>query len=210
MKILNYFDKAYYINLDSRTDRRESFETRIAKHNLEVERFSAIIPEPIKDHVDKNRHFKEGCIKSHIEIVRLAKEQGLDNVLIFEDDCLFAKDFTNKATQIANKLYNEEWDLFYLGGEPNGDCPVKKDGVRFAPKGVYQTHAYAIHKRFFDSILAINPSNIPNIDIWYIHQANIITLISETLLCIQEDGYSDNYGANVKFTTKEIFDKYVK
>lgn len=210
MKVLNYFDKAYYINLDSRTDRRESFETRIAKHNLEVERFSAILIDPIEGHEDKNRHFKEGCLQSHIEIVRLAKEQGLDNILIFEDDCSFAKDFTNKATQIANQLYNEEWDLFYLGGEPNGDCPLKKESIRLATKGVYQTHAYGIHKRFFDAILDIDVKNTPNIDIWYIHQHDRIALISEKLLCIQEDGYSDNYGANVKFTTKEIFDRYVK
>jgi GR25 family glycosyltransferase involved in LPS biosynthesis len=38
----NFFDKIFYINLDSRTDRREFMEEQFKKFNIDAERFSAI------------------------------------------------------------------------------------------------------------------------------------------------------------------------
>ena len=198
MKILNYFDKAFYINLDAREDRKKSFEARIKKLKLEVERFSAIEVAPKTNSSDQFRHFKEGCIRSHKAIVRYAKENNLDNVLIFEDDCTFIKDFNRLATSVCNQLYNEHWDLFYFGGEPNGATKPYKDKLRIAPNGMYQTHAYAINKSYYDKVLEVNPETAANIDIFYLH-AGAKSLLSDKLLCKQEDGFSDNFGMNIKF-----------
>lgn len=212
MKVLNYFSKAYYINLDSRVDRKESFEKQIEDLNLKVERFSAITVEPYTTlkWEDANRHFKEGCIKSHLEIVKLAKKQNLDNVLIFEDDCIFSENFIQKATNTCNQLYNKEWDLFYLGCDPNGECiPFSgTKNLRLATKGAYQTHAYAINKRFYNRMLTIDPGNIPNIDIWLLHE-KCIALIADELLVRQSDGFSDNFNMNIKFTY-DSYNKFVK
>lgn len=204
MKVLGYFDKAYYINLNKRVDRKESFEAKIKELNLEVERFEAIEVEPIHNSEDKYRHFKEGCIRSHQAIVRLAKEQNLDNVLIFEDDCLFKENFIEYATETVKELYNESWDLFYFGGEPNRPTQNYKTNLKLAEGGMYQTHAYAINKSFYNTVLSINPYTAANIDIFYIH-TNAKCLLSKKLLCIQEDGFSDNFGMNIKFD----YSKYV-
>lgn len=79
-------DKIFYINLDSRTDRREHMEAQIRDYALSdlcsrgVERFAAIA----------NPGFGIwGCGMSHLAVLKLARDQGLRNVLILEDDLQF-------------------------------------------------------------------------------------------------------------------------
>ena len=74
--ILNYIEKAYYINLDYREDRKENFEKRISELNLPVERFPAIIinPEDISNPFgDKYWHNKVSNYYTHFAVIRKAK-----------------------------------------------------------------------------------------------------------------------------------------
>jgi glycosyl transferase family 25 len=102
-KFLGYFDDVYYINLDYREDRRKLFEQRSLDIGINAKRFSGIVPEDgLYDKIESNqkdtrRKWKVGCTLSHQAIVREAKERGLENVLIFEDDCIFLDGFITKA-----------------------------------------------------------------------------------------------------------------
>lgn len=208
MKVLNYFDKAYYINMSFRLDRKDYFEKQINKLGLNVERFEGIELDSI-NHEDQNRHRKLGCVLSHLKIIEQAKQQNLESVLIFEDDCIFHPKFIEKATVAVNELYNKHWDLLYFGGEPNGICERYTKHLNKATNGIYQTHAYAVHKNFYDSILSMEPDRVHNIDIFYLH-SNAISLITRELLCKQRDGYSDNFGQHITFDYKKSYDKYMQ
>ena len=70
-------DKIFYINLDRRTDRRDLIEMDLAKIGLVAERFVGIPYEP----------GIVGCGKSHLAVMKLAKERGYKNVLIL-DTCI--------------------------------------------------------------------------------------------------------------------------
>ena len=76
----HYIDHIFYINLDNRTDRRTEFELQIKEYNLDCERFPAVC-EP--------QNGALGCTKSHLAVLRLAKERNYRRVLIFEDDFMF-------------------------------------------------------------------------------------------------------------------------
>jgi glycosyl transferase, family 25 len=76
---MNYIDKIMYINLDRRIDRKEQIEGELSKFDLPYERFSAI-PHKIG---------AVGCSKSHLEILKTARNKGYKNILIFEDDFEF-------------------------------------------------------------------------------------------------------------------------
>ena len=97
--IFNYFDGGFYLNLDKRTERRESFEQRSKEAGFKVERFSAIqlkeedVPNP---HNGVNWHIKISCTYSHFEMIKEAKKRALKNCLIFEDDCVFEPNFIEK------------------------------------------------------------------------------------------------------------------
>ena len=74
--ILDYIEKAYYINLEYRTDRRELFEQRTKELNIPVERFPAIIinaNEIVNPYGDTYWHNKVSNYHSHRAIISKAK-----------------------------------------------------------------------------------------------------------------------------------------
>jgi glycosyl transferase family 25 len=74
-----FIDKVIYINLDHRQDRRDIMAEFFEKGNIPLEkviRFPAI----------KREDGKIGAIYSHMEALKLAKQNGWKNVLICEDD----------------------------------------------------------------------------------------------------------------------------
>jgi len=76
----NYIDKIIYINLEKRTDRREQIEKELSDFDLPFERFNAILNQP--DNSD-------GCASSHLQVLKIAKENNYKNILILEDDFTF-------------------------------------------------------------------------------------------------------------------------
>jgi hypothetical protein len=95
---------AFYINLDSRTDRRAQFEGECLKMDIQVERFLAIV-HPAGGCL--------GCTASHIQVLKQARERNLPNVTIFEDDFEFLvskEDFEKVLASLP-----EDYDVVMLG-----------------------------------------------------------------------------------------------
>ena len=74
-----------YINLEKRSDRREEIENELNDFQLHYERFEAIHDNP----------GILGCTKSHLRVLKLAKERGWKYVLILEDDFTVTKTLLN-------------------------------------------------------------------------------------------------------------------
>jgi GR25 family glycosyltransferase involved in LPS biosynthesis len=219
-KFLGYFDDVYYINLDYREDRRKLFEQRSLDTGINAKRFSGIVPEDgLYDKIESNqkdtrRKWKVGCTLSHQAIVREAKERGLGNVLIFEDDCIFLDGFITKAQLCVNDLKEQEWDLMYFGGQPNQYATYCTDNLgQIKNGGIYSTHAYAINHSFYDKMLNVGPEHFDTIDILYLNyessQRNLF--VSKDILAIQDFTYSDLWDTyvNSQEYTKNDWDKYI-
>lgn len=69
--------RGFYINLDYRTDRRAEVEREL--EGFGMERFSAI----------RHSDGLAGCAMSHVACLKLARERGYPEVLIFEDDFMW-------------------------------------------------------------------------------------------------------------------------
>lgn len=200
--IFDYFDGAFYLNLDSRTDRREQFEMRTKHFGFGIERFPAF--QFNKEDVncawgDDRWYIKISCTQSHINMVREAKNRGWKNCLIFEDDCVFTEEYLSNMQKCVDDLKNVEWDLFYMGGEPNDYCTPITENI-YKTNGVYGTHSYAINHTFYDKILSVTPASgvIDTIYLsWYIADKKYI--IAKELLVLQDDeSMSDLWGHNKK------------
>mgnify|MGYP006901752687 CR=1 FL=1 len=84
-------NRIFYINLDDHTDRRNDMEVEFTKmgiiscelsnpdNHLTYERFSAI----------KHDTIGVGRGKSHIEVLKIAKERNYSTIIILEDDFVF-------------------------------------------------------------------------------------------------------------------------
>jgi GR25 family glycosyltransferase involved in LPS biosynthesis len=126
---------AFYINLDRRTDRRAEFE----QGSIVAERFPAI------EHTVP----AIGCTRSHLEVLRLARERQYPCVGVFEDDfqCLVPQDTLHTILQSFPDDYDVVMlDYYILHSEPYNDG---FDRVLEAQAG----SAYVVHSRFYDTLI---------------------------------------------------------
>ncbi len=226
MSLLDYFDKAYCINLDDRKDRWEECVDEFNKINAlnDVERFSAV----------EHERGIAGCTLSHYEIIKKCKNDGCKKVLIFEDDVEFDEDDT--FYEILDKsLYQlgkqESWyDMFYLGGNPKGNSNVRVDENLVKLDNVKTTHAYVISDTIYDvlidaieniddiddpynwagpeQVFGANPNRY-NIDWWYTKNIHPMykTYGTFPMLCSQRASHSD---ISNQFQHHKLYQKWEK
>jgi GR25 family glycosyltransferase involved in LPS biosynthesis len=185
------FDKIYCINLKSRIDKRKKMEEQAKKYDLDIIFFDAI---------SKPENPIRGCLESHLEIIKLAKQENLNNVLILEDDCVFLKG--GKLNDIPNN-----WDMLYLGG--NLDIILNSTNKFWIKGCIWTTHSYAITKNLYNKVITELENYSQEIDRYYkeqIHQYNNCYLIKD-FLTTQDIGYSDIEKKKVDYAIDKIYDK---
>lgn len=133
--------KVVYINLDHRTDRKESIVNELQKvfSNDKIIRFDAV-----KD----TTHGGIGCTKSHIDVVKMAMEQNWENVLIVEDDMVW-KNNTEEGFVTLHKLLEQSYDVIVLGGQKLRFD--KKDKTRLINS--LTTTAYVVSRHYYEILL---------------------------------------------------------
>lgn len=100
----------YYINLDSRVDRKVSFESIKEKVPFlkNIERFSAF----------EHKHGAYGCAVSHLSALKKCQEIESEVYIICEDDLLIINE--NNLNNMINTFdINQNWDIITL--TPRGD-----------------------------------------------------------------------------------------
>ena len=177
-KINIYFDKIYCLNLDRRQDRWKKASEQFNRFNINVERWSAIDgdsldnklldyynPDGLKGEeasilgIPENKN-AIGCLLSHLEIIKNAKEKGHRNILIFEDDVILSNNFLEEVKQIE-KL---DWKLLYLGASQFLWNNIEiKDG-HYNCKKTLGTFAYAIDSSIYDDLINIFEKGSQSVD----------------------------------------------
>lgn len=187
----DFFSKIFCINLDERTDRWELAQEEFKKIGIldKVERFSAI----------KDNDGRIGVIKSNLAIVKYAKENNLDNVLVFEDDVEFIVDDPEKHLKRSlSQIGNMKWSLFYLGANTHNKLIKIKPNLILL-KNSYAVHAMAYNKSVYDKFIR-RYEDIKRIskqkDILDVYladeiQAKDVCLMVNPMLATQRDSYSD-------------------
>ena len=133
----------FYINLESRIDRRNSIETQLKNIGLtNFERFNAI----------KLADGRAGCTMSHIKCLELAKERNYTHLLICEDDTFFLNPNLFK-TQLTTFLKNNHtWDVVLFAG--NNVPPYERlDDTCVAVTHCQTTTCYLVNGHYFDMLL---------------------------------------------------------
>jgi GR25 family glycosyltransferase involved in LPS biosynthesis len=155
MKLDNFFEMSYVINLTKRPDRLKNCEDAWYKLNFYPERFAAI----------ENKNPALGCYLSHLEILRRARDAN-KNVLIFEDDVEVINFENHLMERVMDELYNLDWAMIYLGG--NILRPFYQETNHLAKLSHCQsTHSYGISKKYLPQIVDFLENNIHIIDCLY-------------------------------------------
>jgi len=154
-------DKVFYINLDKRPDRKEAIESELTKFSIinKAERYSAI---------ETNQGFI-GCAKSHLNVLKLAKEQIYDNVLILEDDFTFI---------ISPEEFEQELTNFFATDIPYDVIMISYNMIKHqrlenitVDKIIEAQTAsgYIVHSNYYQKLIDLLEDAIPKLEATHMH-----------------------------------------
>ena len=145
-------DKIIYINLNKRTDRRAEIEEELNKFNLPFERFEAI---------ETPTFGTLGCCKSHLAVLKLAKERGYKNVLILEDDFTFLVSKETFEEQLARFFYDKiDYDVLMLSYNEQKQLPSDYEYV-FKILYVQTASGYIVNQACYDTLINLYEYAVP-------------------------------------------------
>lgn len=142
MNSINDIKHAFYINLQTRPDRKQHVESQLNSIGIKAERFNAI----------KMKNGAVGCSMSHLKILENAKANNLDHVLIVEDDILFTDPqlFINQLNKFLS-IHNN-FDVLLIAG--NNLPPYKKiDDTCIKVSMCQTTTGYLVKKHYYDILI---------------------------------------------------------
>jgi len=188
-------DKIFYINLDKRTDRRNEIEQELNKMELPYERFPAVY----------NKEGNVGCGYSHLSVLKLARNRGYKNVLIFEDDFTFLVSKTELENYLELLFSNiKNFDVCFL----SYNCDRFEDilGHSFVKRVLNSQTAsgYIVNENCFSKLIDLYEQTIPLLEqtgrhwiyatdiTWKVFQKHNLWICFDKRLGKQKASYSDN------------------
>jgi GR25 family glycosyltransferase involved in LPS biosynthesis len=194
MKKISDIKHCFYINLESRTDRKQHVENQLKNIGINgVERFNAI----------KMENGAVGCSLSHLKCLENAKKLGWDHVLIVEDDITFLKPQTF-IFQLNKFLKNHKsWDVVLFAGN-NTPPYIPVDDTCVKVNKCQTTTGYLIKKHYYNTLidnireglnfLLREPQKHRQFAIdkyWFLLQARDKWYLITPLTVVQREDYSD-------------------
>jgi glycosyl transferase, family 25 len=155
----------FYINLDNRIDRRQMMENeyirlqQFPKIKVIINRFSAI---------KSDIHGGIGCAKSHIAILKKAKQLNLPNVMIMEDDIKIKFNILDDMFKIINNIKN--FDVLILSGWGHRIELYKKYDKAW---GIQTTGWYLVNNHYYDTLIDIFQESVDNMESLFRQNQNI-------------------------------------
>ena len=143
MESINDIKNVFYINLESRPDRKHHVEQQMKILNITAERFNAV----------KLTNGAIGCSMSHLKCLELAKKNGWDHLMIVEDDILFLNPelFKNQLNKFLKN--HKDFDVLLIAG--NNVPPYQK--IDDSCVKVYRcqtTTGYIVKQHYYDTLIA--------------------------------------------------------
>jgi GR25 family glycosyltransferase involved in LPS biosynthesis len=195
----DFIDKIVYINLEHRQDRRDIMQKFFEKGKIPLEKV-------IRLPAIKKIRGGLGCLESHTQALKMAKENSWKNVLILEDDLEWL-DLEGGYKRLEELSQKPDWDVIMLVG-----WYWKYDFPR-----IYDANnagAYLVNSSYYDTLLKNRQLGLFNMKKafgfhfnskrndadsgWKILQKTDKWYGLEPCICRQVDGFSDHCKQHIK------------
>ena len=192
--MINNFNHKFCINLDRRKDKWEQCQDEFIKHDIQnVIRISGVDGNPenlpnkmIREPIITNI----GCTLSHLNILKYAQEKNLENIVVFEDDCVFVDDFNQKFNYYFPQIPNN-WDMIYFSGTHIGGMDSVKENV-WRTLGTWTAHSYIMNRSVYQRYIDLLSQLTDVVDVIYQIQHPLIkAYILLPHITYQREGISD-------------------
>lgn len=155
----DFFARTYVVNLPHRTDRRRLMVRELQRIGLpetpgRVEFFPAVRPTDAGPFTSVG---VRGCYLSHLSILRSARDAGLRNVLVLEDDLETSPAIRAMEASLVRYLADRRWDLAYFfrpGGRPAGTSVAEGEPFVTTTEPVKGAHFYAVNGPALGQVVA--------------------------------------------------------
>ncbi len=152
--LYDWFGRVVVINLDRRPDRWDQLQRHLSEVNWPFrypERFRAIDAQKIRPPTWWRAGAPAwGCHQSHLRVLEQALQDGMNSILVLEDDVCFSQDFRRNTEQFLEALPND-WHQIYLGGQyirPGKNPPTAVNHHVLKAHNINRMHAYAMRGSF--------------------------------------------------------------
>jgi hypothetical protein len=151
MKIFDAFERIVVINLRERVDRRREMQAELRRAGIgagdaRLQFFAAIRPADAGLFPSVGAR---GCFESHLGVIGEALRDGVENLLVLEDDLLLHPAACVEQPALVERLARGPWDFAY----PGHMLPPEETGgaVRWQESRIPLacTHFYGLHRRVF-------------------------------------------------------------
>ena len=192
--------KIIYINLKKRTDRREELEQELNHFQLSYDRFEAI---------ETPGFGTLGCGYSHLNALKIARDNNYENVLILEDDFTFLvskEEFELQLTEFFNLKIDYDVCLLSYNLLRSAETPYKVVNKILEAQ---TASGYLVNQKYYDKLIDLYEWSMPllestrqhwiycNDQIWKRFQETDNWYYFTTRIGKQRAGYSDNGGCYV-------------
>jgi hypothetical protein len=143
---MNLIDKAVYINLTCRTDKRIHIENELTKYSLPFERYDAF------EYPD---FWCYGCAMSHLGVLKHARDNGFKNVLIFEDDFGFSlpkEAIEEQLTEIFT--FKPDFDVCMLSYNLQRSSDTENDKI-YKVVEAQSGAGYIVQSHYYDKLISL-------------------------------------------------------
>jgi len=156
MKITDFFDKTFCINLERRSDRWEECVVEFNKYNLSnINRFIAVdgkqLPQVTSGFVTPSRL---ALVLTNIKILEESISNNYNTILILEDDVEFNDQVLNMDEYF--KVLPKDWDMLYFGGNHNTHMGIN-------PPSIINEKVCKLHNTYSTHCVAINGKAITKV-----------------------------------------------
>jgi glycosyl transferase family 25 len=153
--LFDYFGRVAIIHLPERVDRLNALRSELEGVGLSVDHPKVEIPAaPVPP--DANGFPSRGVygnFLSHLAIIEKAYADGLESVLVLEDDAIFSKAFNRSQAKIARCLDENTWDQVFLGHSIADKLPYAPSGLVKFTGDFFWAHCYAVHRRIMPILI---------------------------------------------------------
>lgn len=221
MRLIDFFDRIYVIHLPERVDRYHALQGELANIGIDIRdpkvRFPAP-PYPTDAHGFPSLGVYSNFIR-HLGILKECLADGVEQMLILEDDAIFRHQLRDEANQeqIIQRLSQDDWGMCFLGHK------IAKHELRSHDQGLtpfhgeFQwAHCYSVHARILPQLIAymeetlVNPADHPRGGKMYIDGAyNVFRkLHPEVVTLVSNPNLSSQKGCLSSLADRRWYDKF--
>ncbi|NDJ56505.1 glycosyltransferase [Enterobacteriaceae bacterium 4M9] len=145
---LSLVEKVIYINLKIRPERNAEIQNLLQRLNIaksKIIRFDAVMTQP--GYI--------GCAKSHEAVLKIARDNQWENILVLEDDIDFNHDDENiaRVNGFLSMLKSTTWDVAMLAANYYKVMPFAGNHHFLRVKYAHTACAYMVNRNYYQTLI---------------------------------------------------------